>query len=918
MKRLLLSITLGCTAFTAQAAEVSLTLEKQNPVIHLDPQGKEFAVFQRFNDLWLVFNSETEKMLPSALVGEPAIGLLAQEKLAVSNGGSGIRLSFSKKQPFYLEKDISGYNIKIGQGKTTESKAILNIMSLKEGIRLSGENLAHFLTVQSMQTGERYTVMPMDILNSQANDKSFYPIKFLKTLSGRAFTAVNGELIDLVPQNGEYMIFTSPKEKVNFNKFTGNRAVLNEIEEGVPVEFRDPKFLEMFATGIDGSTKKSQLSFGDTLSLLTEAIDRIDQLPTPKDGQPLYDKKKILDELAARRGAAAALQAQMPVALPEADILLPRYTKVGEQDFRHFETKFLKRLRQSHTEKDINDGRLQLAKLAFAFKRYAEAGALLAKIPQENLTDSHLAQVKILMGASNVLTYRAKEALPLLAEGEHLEADRLVWQAAALEATGDHAKAAELFANNIDASRAYPPHLQIALRLSQARALLKDGQYENLEKHIFDMERLVPDGDIPAEAKLLLAKGYLAQEKYEEGERLLSEAARSDNPEAAFMAQYEFVTHLLDHGELTQERALAHLEDLRFLWRGGELEQDILYRLGNIYLNEENYRKGLERLKYYTIYFSHSPHIEDVAEKMTDSFNNFFFSDKVLSEKDPLEILGLYYDFRELTPPGERGDQLIAKIGEKLRGLGLFKRATELLKHQLDYRTKAPAEKARLGTQLAELYLLGMRYNDGLEILDKTESKHIPNEIAQKRKLIRTRLLMAAGKAKDANDILMDMVDWKAKTLRAELHWSQKDYKRFIPLGEEILTKQSTPEKWEAEDHTNFARLVFAYSEVGDMAKIEGLEKKYPLYVAQPDVSRIFTFLKQNQEPINVDAYKGQNSNWAKIITHMDTFNEFKNQYNDYYEAREKEKKMRKVFNKRMGQPSAPSRMEQPDSTILN
>jgi thioredoxin-like negative regulator of GroEL len=909
MKKILLTaLSLTFISSSALAAEVSMTIEKQQPVIHFNAEGEKFAVFQRFNDVWLVFNSKINKALPASLMAEPAIGLVSQEKLTVSGNGSGIRLSFKENKSFYLQKNNGNYTLKIGTKKSPKSKAILNIVSLQEGIRLSGKNISKFLTAHSMQTGERYTVMPMDIINSQQRDTSFYPIKFLKTLSGRAFTATNGELIDLIPQNGEYLIFTSPKHKVKVNKYAGNRAILNEINAGVPINFRDPEFMDMFATGVDGTTQKAQKSFSSTLSLLTEAINRVDSLPTPQDGKSLYKRNKIFDELEARI-ADKPLLGGAPVALPDAAVLLPRYTKVGEKDFRRFERKFLKRLRGITTEKSMNEGRLQLAKLAFAFKRYAEAGALLKKIPMDDQDPSILAQTKILRGAAFVLTSRAKEAIPLLIDGKHLEADRLVWLASAYEQLGEHEKATKLFKENIDASRAYPPHLQIKIRLSEAKSLFAQENITRLEKRVFDMERLVPDGDIPATAKLLLAKGYLLKEKYEEAEKLLSEVSQSNHPEAAFMAQYEFVIHLLDHGELTKTRALAHLEDLRFLWRGGKLEQDILYRLGTMYLNEEDYRKGLDRLKYYTIYFSNSPIIEDIAHKMTDSFNKIFFDKKAMEEKDPLEILGLYYDFRELTPPGEKGDQLIAKVGDELRMLGLFERATKLVKHQLNFRTKSLVEKAKLGKQLAELYLLNLKYKKGLAILEKTESKHIPNEVVQQRTIIKGRLLMASGNTAKAHDILMTLVDHKAQKLHADLAWEEKKYKSFIPVAEKILSRQSTPEKWVAEDHINFARLVFAYGITNKLGKVKAIEKKYPLYVAQENIAQIFTFLKQDKEYINIDNYKNKKTNWAQIIQHMDTYNDFTNQYARYYDAREKEKKSRKYFNKRMGQPSAPSRM---------
>ena len=113
MKKILLTaLSLTFISSSALAAEVSMTIEKQQPVIHFNAEGEKFAVFQRFNDVWLVFNSKINKALPASLMAEPAIGLVSQEKLTVSGNGSGIRLSFKENKSFYLQKNNGNYTLK--------------------------------------------------------------------------------------------------------------------------------------------------------------------------------------------------------------------------------------------------------------------------------------------------------------------------------------------------------------------------------------------------------------------------------------------------------------------------------------------------------------------------------------------------------------------------------------------------------------------------------------------------------------------------------------------------------------------------------------------------------------------------------------------------------------------------------------
>src|SRR4030095_10827024 len=65
-----------------------------------------------------------------------------------------------------------------------------------------------------------------------------------------------------------------------------------------------------------------------------------------------------------------------------------------------------------------------------------------------------------------------------------------------------------------------------------------------------------------------------------------------------------------------------------------------------------------------------------------------------------IDALALFYDFRELTPIGRRGDEMIRRLAERLMAVDLLDQAAELLQHQVDHRLQGAA-RAQIRTRLA-------------------------------------------------------------------------------------------------------------------------------------------------------------------------------------------------------------------------
>src|SRR5207237_1151569 len=97
----------------------------------------------------------------------------------------------------------------------------------------------------------------------------------------------------------------------------------------------------------------------------------------------------------------------------------------------------------------------------------------------------------------------------------------------------------------------------------------------------------------------------------------------------------------------------------------------------------------------------------DMARQAQDNasrlFSQLFLSGKA-DDLPPVDALSIFYGFRELTPIGRRGDEMIRKLADRLVGIDLLDQAAELLQYQVDRRLEGAA-RAQVAARLAMVYL---------------------------------------------------------------------------------------------------------------------------------------------------------------------------------------------------------------------
>ena len=103
------------------------------------------------------------------------------------------------------------------------------------------------------------------------------------------------------------------------------------------------------------------------------------------------------------------------------------------------------------------------------------------------------------------------------------------------------------------------------------------------------------------------------------------------------------------------------------------------------------------------------------ASKMIDFFAGLYLEDRADS-MSPITAIALYDEFKELTPPGKKGAEMVQRLADRLVEVDLLDRAAELLQDQVEFRLDG-IEKARVGAQLALVYIFAQKFVDAIENL---------------------------------------------------------------------------------------------------------------------------------------------------------------------------------------------------------
>ena len=423
--------------------------------------------------------------------------------------------------------------------------------------------------------------------------------------------------------------------------------------------------------------------------------------------------------------------------------------------------------------------RLNLARFYLARRMSAEAMGVLNVAYADDGDD---VTGSVLKSVANIMLGRPRAALKDLSQpqvGNQLNAP--VWRAIAYAHQGKWAKAHKLFANVETTVAALPLELQRLALLAALHAAVEVRDFGQAER----LANLLDGVGVPAAMKpeFAVLVGLLDQGLGRNNDALIKfeAAANSSVRPAAAQGRLHDIELRYKLGKMKDKQAVAALETLTTVWRGDATEAEGLRLLAHLYTKEAHYREAFHVMRVALLAHPNSDLTRKIQDEAASTFESLFLSHKG-DTLPPIEALGLFYDYRELTPIGRRGDEMIRRLADRLVAVDLLDQAAKLLQHQVDHRLQGAA-RAQVATKLAVIYLKDHKPARALATLQSTRAALLNSELRDQRLLLQARALSDLGRYDLALQLIKDVKGHQAMRLRADILWAAS---RWDKAAEEI------------------------------------------------------------------------------------------------------------------------------------
>jgi tetratricopeptide (TPR) repeat protein len=486
--------------------------------------------------------------------------------------------------------------------------------------------------------------------------------------------------------------------------------------------------------------------------------------------------------------------------------------------------------------------RMALARFLVGSGMSYEAIGVLNAAARKHQTLLGDAEFRGLRGVARVMANRFAEAdadfsSPVLAD----DPSSAQWRGYISAQTGDWADARQKFAGGGRALDLFPALWRARFQHAQAEAALGTGDLVGAAGLI---DAALKQPKIPVEdqldIRLTQARMFEAKGEKSRALRMFQAIAKAPIDRIAAPALLHATQLRLAKGQIDAAAAADQLNQLRFRWRGDGVELETIRGLGKLYVDQGRYREALEVLRSAG---NQSDRPEAIA--LRNDLNSAFralFLDGLADGMQPIQAVGLFYDFQELTPLGADGDQMVRNLVRRLVDVDLLDDAAKLLKYQVDNRLDG-VPKAQVATDLAWIYLMNKQPENALQAINDTRTTILPAALNAERRMATARAYMGLGRFDAALDLVESDNSKDSQEIRADIAWKQRTWPQAGALYEKALG-----DRWKGQgalspgDEARLLRSSVAYSLADDDVSLGRLRQRYSGFVEganNPDGLRV-------------------------------------------------------------------------------
>ena len=471
--------------------------------------------------------------------------------------------------------------------------------------------------------------------------------------------------------------------------------------------------------------------------------------------------------------------------------------------------------------------RTDLARFYMSRGMYSEAAGVLDLALADAKAGSEDPPALVVHALANILSGRLERALKDLASPAiGANYDSQLWRAMVSLRQGKWADAREKFKSSEFAVTSLPIDLQRIVITEALHASIEVKDYPGAAKRASELDVIGVAPEQQAAVDVLRAR--LAEGLGHDKDALddYKRAAASSDRQAATEARLLQVGLKQKRGEISQEDALRELETLAVTWRGDALEVQALEMLARIYTDSGRYAESFGAVRAANLL---APNLE-IARQGQDAASALFaqlFLGPKGDDLPPIDALGMFYEYRDLTPIGRRGDEMIRRLADRLVAVDLLDQAAELLQYQVDKRLEGAA-RAQVAARLAIVYLTNHKPERAIDALHSTRIADLSGELRQQRLLLEARAQSDVGRHELALDVVSNISGREAIRLRSDIYWAARQWRESAEQIELYYADRWRDFKpLSAAEKSDIIRAVVGYALAEDVIGLSRFREKY-------------------------------------------------------------------------------------------
>lgn len=248
--------------------------------------------------------------------------------------------------------------------------------------------------------------------------------------------------------------------------------------------------------------------------------------------------------------------------------------------------------------------------------------------------------------------------------------------------------------------------------------------------------------------------------------------------------KFEALNSMYKLGKITNIDYINNLQGLSTIWRGDNFEFQVLDQLANFY---NDIKSTGDAIRVWQIIANHYPGSYKALISTTKASQAFvdYFNTSIESK---LIKLGFFYEFQELIPLGDVGDDIIIQVTSYMLDLGMVDQAIKLIEYQIKHRLIGITREYAINN-LVNIYSSINKWDlaeQTVELFSKIPL-NITNPVIAQRQYLYVKALIHNNQIHDAIAVLYGDSNPEADDLRSEAFFKLANWESFNDNSEPYL-----------------------------------------------------------------------------------------------------------------------------------